>query len=210
MFSGKKVYDITRPIQAGMTVWPGDREVSLEKTLSFGCGDAVNVSEIHMGVHTGTHMDAPLHFIEDGEDIEAMSLDKLMGEVLIVETTKEAIDVSVMTGFDLAEVNAVFFKTASSQRDEMAPFYEQYTALTEGCARFLVDCGVKTIGIDYLSIEQWSDDHFSVHKHLLAHKVAIVENLCLKGIGPGRYSYVCLPLKIKGADGSPCRVLLFK
>lgn len=210
MLWDKKVYDITRIIQNDMTVWPGDDRVFIERTLSISEGGLANISKINMGVHTGTHMDAPSHFIDGGETIEAISLDKLYGEVLIIESKEEMIEKSHLQGHDLGAVNAVFFKTACSARDEMAPFLDRYPAVTEQCARQLIDKGIKTVGTDYYSIEYCTDNRFPVHKLLLSHGVSIVENLCLKDIKAGRYSFVCLPMKIRGSDGAPCRVLLFQ
>lgn len=210
MFSGRRVYDITRPMQTGMTVWPGDDGVKIVRTVSISEGSPCNVSRINMGVHSGTHMDAPLHFIDHGDDIADVSLDKLMGEVLIIETDSTVIDASQLEGFSLEEVNAVFFKTPLSERDGMEPFFEKYPAMTEGCAKALVANGIKTVGTDYFSIEAFNDECFRVHKYLLSHEIAIIENLCFKNIKPGRYSFISLPLKLRGADGSPCRVLLFE
>ncbi len=209
IFTGKKVVDVTRPLQGLMTVWPGDEGVVIERTLSINEGGTANVSRINMGVHAGTHMDAPLHFIDGGEDIEALSLDRFYGEVLILESKEGVIDESHLQGYDLKDVSAVFFKTFCSDRDETAPFLDHYPAVTETCARLLIDKGIKTVGTDYFSVEFCTDDRFPVHKLLLSNKVGIVENLYLKDVEPGRYSFVCLPIKIKGSDGAPCRVLLF-
>jgi arylformamidase len=193
-----------------MTVWPGDGGVTVVRVASIGEGSMANVSRINMGVHSGTHMDAPLHFVDGGADIARISLDKLMGEVLIIETTSSIIDASYLDGVSLEDVDAVFFKTPLSGRDGREPFFEKYPAITEDCARVLTEKGIRTVGTDYFSIELYNDEAFSVHKHLLSKNVAIIENLCMTDVEPGRYSFISLPLKIEGSDGSPCRVLLFK
>ncbi|MCX7772187.1 MAG: cyclase family protein [Clostridia bacterium] len=210
MLNAKNIYDITRPLHNSLTVWPGDDGVTLERALSMGDGAMCNVSRVEMGVHSGTHMDAPLHFVDGGADISTMPMACMMGEVLVVETSEDAIEALIIADLDYSGINAVFFKTLCSDRNEAEPFLDRYPAITEGCAAFLVEKGIKTVGTDYLSIEYCTDNTFSVHKKLLSNNIAIVENLCLKGIAPGRYGFICLPLKMKGADGSPCRALLFR
>ncbi len=210
MFEGKRVFDVTRKIVSGMTVWPGDSPVKLEQTSSIARGDIVNVTRMDMGVHTGTHMDAPLHFLDQTGDIASVPLDRLLGKVLVVEKDEMALSSDVMKGYDLSGINAVFFKTTSSDLDEFTPFQASYPAITADCAAYLVQSGINTVGIDYISIECCSDGKFPAHYILLENNVAIVENLCLKGIDPGVYDYVCLPLKLAGSDGSPVRTLLFR
>jgi len=210
VFEGKRVFDVTRKIVSGMTVWPGDSPVKLEQTSSIARGDIVNVTRMDMGVHTGTHMDAPHHFLDQTGDIASVPLDRLLGKVLVVEKDEMALSSDVMKGYDLSGINAVFFKTTSSDLDEFTPFQASYPAITADCAVYLVQSGINTVGIDYISIECCSDGKFPAHYILLENNVAIVENLCLKGIDPGVYDYVCLPLKLAGSDGSPVRTLLFR
>ena len=210
MFKGKQIFDITRKIVNDMTIWPGDAKVTIWQTSTIKEGSVANVSRVDMGVHSGTHMDAPRHFIEGGGDIASLDIGTLIGRVVIVETEDEAIDETVVSRYDLESVNAVFFKTRASMRDEKSPFWNEYPAITEGCAKYLIDRGIRTIGTDYFSIEYCTDNRFPVHKLLLSNGVAIIENLSLKDIEPVEYDFICLPLMLEGSDGSPVRALLFK
>jgi arylformamidase len=210
MFEGRQVLDVTRSILSGMTVWPGDPGVSVDRTASIGKGSVANVTRINMGVHSGTHMDAPLHFIDGGKDIASIDLARLLARVLVVSAHSDLIDEDLLKPYDLAGIQAVFFKTRASMRDEKTPFWEEYPAITPGCAEYLIQNGILTVGTDYFSIELSRDDSFPVHKMLLSHEVAIVENLDLKDIDTGIYDFICLPLKVEGSDGSPVRVLLIK
>lgn len=210
MFEGRQVIDVTRRIVSGMTVWPGDPGVVAERTSSISDGSVANVSRLSLGVHSGTHMDAPLHFIEGGKDIDSVDISRLFGRVLVVSAQTDVIDEGLLRPYDLAGVKAVFFRTRASMRDEKTPFWDEYPAITMGCAEYLVQSGILTVGTDYFSIELSRDNSYSVHKKLLSHEMAIIENLDLRNIEPGVYDYICLPLRIAGSDGSPVRVLLIK
>ena len=210
VFEGRQILDVTRKIISGMTVWPGDPGVVAERTASISKGSVANVSRISLGVHSGTHMDAPLHFIDGGKDIDSVDLTRLFGRVIVVEAKSDQIGEELLRPYHLAGVKAVFFKTRASLRDENTPFWEEYPAITMGCAEYLVQNGILTVGTDYFSIELSGDDSFPVHKKLLSHEVAIIENLDLRYAEPGVYEFICLPLRIAGSDGSPVRVLLIK
>ena len=210
MFDGRQVIDVTRSIISGMTVWPGDPGVAVDRTASIGEGSVANVTRINLGVHSGTHMDAPLHFIDGGKDIASIDLARLMGRVLVVSAQSDLIDEGLIKPYNLAGTQAVFFKTRASMRDEKTPFWEESPAITLSCAEYLIQNGILTVGTDYFSIELSRDDSFPVHKMLLSHEVAIVENLDLKDVDAGIYDFICLPLKVEGSDGSPVRVLLIK
>lgn len=210
MFEGKTIYDVTYKIMTGMTVWPGDDGVSVGRTLSIDEGGAANVSRMDLGVHSGTHMDAPLHFLNGSKDIASLDISRFFGRVLVVASDKDEIGPEVFAGNELKGLEAVFFKTRSSGRDEKTPFWNEFQAINEKCARYMIERGIKTVGIDYMSIELSGDNLFPVHKLLLSNEVAIVENLRLIEIEPGEYEFICLPLKLEGSDGSPARVLLIK
>lgn len=210
MFEGRKVYDVTFNIKNGMTVWPGDAGVTVGRSLSIKEGEVANVSRMELGVHAGTHMDAPLHFIDGGKDMASLDINRFFGKALVVCSDSEEIGEEVFEGHDLKGFKAVFFKTRSSGRDENTPAWDVYPAINEACARYMINRGILTVGIDYMSIELSRDNRFPVHRLLLGNEVAIVESLCLKDIEPGEYDYICLPMKIAGADGSPARVLLIK
>lgn len=210
MLEGRIIFDVTKKIMNGMTVWPGDPGISIKRSISISEGADANVSRMELGVHTGTHMDAPLHFIDGAKDMTSLDINRFFGRVLVVSTDMEEIGEEILEGYDLKGLKAVFFKTRSSMCDEKTPFRNIFPAITESCARVLVDKGIKTVGIDYLSIECSRNNRFPVHLLLLSNEVAIIEDLCLKDVEPGEYDFICLPLKIDGSDGSPVRALLIK
>ncbi len=204
-----KIFDVTRPISTGMTVWPGDEGVVLERTASISEGSIVNVSRVQMGVHTGTHVDAPLHFIDGGKSIDQLDTHLFTGWVRVVDV-QQVKSIGPENVHQLAGIKgeAVFFKTMYSEKTLGEAFDTGFTGLMFEAAQMLVNEGVRVIGTDALSIEEYSSRDFSVHRLLLQQEVLIVEGLCLKDVAPGRYRYICMPLLMKGADGAPARVIL--
>ncbi|NLO38458.1 MAG: cyclase family protein [Ruminiclostridium sp.] len=205
-----KILDVTRPVISNMTVWPGDEGALLERTASISRGSMVNVSRVHMGVHTGTHVDAPLHFIDGGKSIDELDVQLFTGWVRVVDVRHEkSIQPEQICSLPGEKNEAVFFRTSYSEKTLEEPFDTEFTGLSFEAASFLLAQGVRVIGTDALSIEAYNSKDFPVHYALLGNEVLIVEGLCLKGVAPGRYRYVCMPLLLKGSDGSPARVVLF-
>lgn len=180
-----------------MITYPGDPEVRLERVSSIADGDVANLSRLDLGVHSGTHVDAPLHFLDGGAAVETLPLDVLVGPCVVVD------------GLDPAAVPAgaerVLFKTPNSHLWERDEFSEDFVKLDGDAARALVERGVRLVGIDYLSI---GDEE--AHRILLRAGVVAVEGLDLREAEPGEYRLVCAPLKLKGAEGAPARVLLLR
>lgn len=202
--------DITRPILPNMTVWPGDESVLAERTASISQGDRVNISRVHMGVHTGTHVDAPLHFIDQGKSIDQLEISLFTGWVRVVDVRHvKSIGAELLRDLPGKKGEAVFFRTSYSEKTLEGPFDPDYTSLSPEAAKVLLEQGVRVIGTDALSIEQYDTRDFPVHYALLGKEVLIVEGLSLKDVPAGRYRYVCMPLLIKGSDGAPARVFLF-
>jgi len=204
-----KLIDVTRPIFANMTIWPGDDGVVIERTANIEYGDIANTSRICAGSHTGTHVDAPLHFIADGKSIDQLDISLFTGTVTVIEVA----DTNCITGeflkkCSLTECKAVFFKTWFSDRSLSEPFDKNYPGLDPDAAEYIVKSGIRVVGIDTLSVEKYYSKDFAVHKILLGSEVLIIEGLCLKNIIPGKYKYICMPLPIKGSDGAPARVML--
>ncbi|MBP7176545.1 MAG: cyclase family protein [Thermoclostridium sp.] len=206
-----KIVDITRPVISNMTVWPGDEGVLLERTASISKGSMVNVSRLHIGVHTGTHVDAPAHFIDGGKSIDELDVQLFSGWVRVVDVRHvNSIQPEHIYNLPGEKNEAVFFQTSYSEKTLEEPFDTEFTGLSFEAASCLLAQGVRVIGTDALSIEAYNSKEFPVHYALLGNEVLIVEGLCLKEIAPGRYRYVCMPLSLKGSDGSPARVVLFE
>jgi arylformamidase len=207
----KKILDITFPLSANLTVWPNDPPVRMEAIREAGKGARSTISRLEMGSHSGTHLDAPSHFIEGGGTVDALDLDILIGECLAAEVEADAITAEVIDSLNIPDdVQRVIFKTRNSQRfTETGDFFRDYVGVTTSGARRLLEMGIKLVGTDYLSAAAYSDIT-QVHCALLDGGVVLLEMLNLKDIRPGRYELVCLPLKLAGADGSPCRAVLIE
>jgi arylformamidase len=197
-----EIIDVSVPVRPGMALYPGDPAVTLERVASLAGGDIANISRLALGVHTGTHVDAPVHFIDGAPAVDALPLDVLLGPARVVDLTSvERLDAAAFDGVDLPE--RVLLKTRNSELWKLDSFAEDFLSLTADAARVLVDAGVRLVGIDYLSI---GDE--AAHAVLLAADVVPIEGLDLRGVEPGEYELVCAPLKLVGSDGAPARVLL--
>jgi len=206
----RRLYDVTVPIRAGMAVYEGDPDVRLIRTAAIEHGDVANVSQLDFGVHTGTHVDAPAHFIDGAATADALPLDALLGPVRVIDATRcsDHIDAEAIASFAIVRgTERVLFKTGNSQLWERGRFSPDFIALTEDAAISLVALGIRLVGIDYLSIAP-AEDPAPTHLRLLEASVVIVEGLNLRGVEPGEYELMCLPLLIAGSDGAPARVLL--
>ena len=207
-----KIYDITLAISPTMPVWPGNPAVVLERVSSMDAGAHDNVSRLACGVHTGTHVDAPHHFLNDHRTVESLSLDILTGQAQVVQIPD---DVKVVNAEALertllpAGTKRLLLRTSNShiwERNE-TEFVTGFVGISEDGADWLVSHGIKLVGIDYLSVAPY---HKSVptHRSLLTAGIIIVEGLDLSTIKPGHYELFCLPLKLVGSDGAPARVIL--
>ena len=197
-----EIIDISVPIRPGMVTYPGDPTVTLERVESLAAGDEVNLSRLDLGVHSGTHVDAPLHFIDGAAAIEELPPDVLVGPARVLDLTDaERLDASAFDGAELAE--RIVLKTRNSELWACGTFAEDALELDGSAARLLVEAGVRLVGIDYLSV----GDH-EAHRVLLGAGVVPVEGLDLRGVEPGDYELICAPLKLVGSDGAPARVLL--
>ncbi|MBI5097009.1 MAG: cyclase family protein [Nitrospirae bacterium] len=204
-----RLFDITLPVSQGLPVWPGDPSVAVEPTARIANGAKANLSRIDMGSHTGTHIDAPFHFNDNGLTVDRLPLEFLIGRVSVIEIGEEkrAIDKALLESIGISNIERVLFKTGNSRRYRHE-FVMDFTALTPDGAEFLVKKGVKVVGIDYLSIERYGSKDHRVHHLLLDSGVIIIEGLYLKDVKPGDYELIALPLKLKGGDGAPARVVL--
>ena len=209
-----KIFDISLPISPTMPVWPGDPAVVLEKVSSMDAGAHDNVSRLACGVHVGTHVDAPHHFLNDHRTVESLALDTLVGPAQVVQIPP---DVKVVNAEALEKAalpvgtERLLLKTSNSllwERGENA-FFPDFVAISEDGADWLVRYGIKLVGIDYLSVAPFHQS-IPTHRALLSAGIIIVEGLDLSAIVPGSYNLTCLPLKLVGSDGAPARVILTK
>jgi arylformamidase len=209
------IYDISVPVAPGETpIFPGDPGIEVASWAAIARGDAANVTVLNFGAHTGTHVDAPAHFIEGAPGLTAMPLEALWGEARVVEipTDAQAVEESHVGDDALAGATRVLFKTRNSGFWE-APrgrFREDFTYITPGAARALVAAGVRLVGFDYLSVEKFGSGDFETHRVLLSSGVVILEGLDLRAVAAGLYELSCLPLKIAAGngDGAPARAVL--
>ena len=183
-----------------MAVYPGDPELSIERVMSLDAGDVANVSRMDLGVHTGTHVDAPLHFFDGAAAVEGLDLDVLVGPALVVEVVGPG---DIQPGAVVEGADRILFKTRNSAAWADDRFYEDYASISPEAAARLVDAGIRLVGVDYLSV-----GGVETHRVLLRAGVVAVEGLDLRGIEPGAYTLVCLPLKLEGSDGAPARAIL--
>jgi len=204
--------DISLPIHTGRVVWPGDPGVKIEELLQIKKGDICNTSKITSPVHVGTHVDAPLHFIDGGEGIEKLPLPSLVGTAKVIEITDETeIPLKEIEGNDISQGDILIFKTINSGKylkEEL--FNENYVYLSTEAADYLVSKKIYTVGIDYYSIAGINSNIIECHQILLRSGVTIIEGLDLSEISPGLYEFICLPLKIVGCDGAPARAIIRK
>lgn len=207
------IYDITLTITPTLPVWPGDPPVRLTQPSHLERGDICTITRLDMGAHTGTHLDAPAHFIRGGATAESLSLDVLIGPALVVDARGRGhVTANVLETLAIPPgVQRLLLHTDNSaiwQRGEMA-FVEQFTAIAADGAQWLVDHGIRLVGIDYLSVGSF-DDGIPTHQILLDAGVIAVEGLNLSAIEPGDYQLICLPIKLGGSDGAPCRAVLIE
>ncbi len=199
-----------------MPVWPGDPRVGIERTESIKRGDEANVSRLHLGSHTGTHVDAPYHFVQRGLTVDKLPLDLLIGRALVIELDPS--EGTAIDTLDLAMLNSakgttrLLLKTRNSRLWErrQTEFERNYVHLSLNAAEWLVKRGIRLIGVDYLSVEAVNVDRHQVHQTLLEAGVVIVEGLDLSHVPVGPCHLICLPLKIAGGDGAPARVLVVR
>lgn len=213
-YSPVPIYDITVPISNELPTWPDDPAVNLTVWRSLSSGDSANVSMLSLGAHTGTHVDAPAHFIEGAAKVEALPLDVLIGEAQVVEVPNDmhVIDEEFVMAHCAPGTTRIIFKTRNSAfwNERNPEFRTDFTYLDLKAAERLVQCGIKLAGIDYLSIEKYDSPKHETHLALLSHGVVILEGLNLIDIPAGKYELICLPLRLRSSkgDGAPARVVL--
>lgn len=205
-----RIYDISLGIAEGGLHYPGNPEIRITPVQRIAEGASANVSRIDFGSHTLTHVDAERHFDDAAPGVDAIPLETLMGPavVLAFDDAVRAVTADALRAHDLGGATRVLLRTRNSGFNTEPGFRPDFTYLAPDGADYLVAQGVKLVGIDYLSIEQFHSGHHRTHRTLLGHGVVIVEGLALAAVPPGRYDLVCLPLKLVGLDGAPARAVL--
>jgi arylformamidase len=194
-----------------MHVYPGDPPLEATQVRAIARGDAANLTHLSLGAHTGTHVDAPAHFIDGGPTLEQVSLDHMVGPAEVLDLRGlAAIDAAALRRHEIHAGAIVLFRTDNSERWRKPEFQADFTYVTRDAAEYLVERQVRTIGMDYLSIEQFGSRTFEVHKLLLGRGILIIEGLDLSEIAAGPYLLSCLPLKLEHVDGAPARAVLMR
>jgi arylformamidase len=202
--------DVSVPIGPRLPIWPDNPPVEIARSESLDAGDGANVSKIMMGAHTGTHMDAPLHFFRDGHGVDTVPLEILVGTARVLDLTKvTSVTVDHLKMHDVQIGERILLKTSNSLKPWYElPFDPGFVSIDLDAADYLADCRTRLIGIDYLSVGGYVDDGAAIHRALLGAGVWILEGLYLGHVAPGVYDLFCSPLKIQEADGAPCRAIL--
>jgi len=205
-----KWIDISVPVRNGMVHWPGDPAYHLNRIRDFANGDSHVLSEMSLGVHTGTHMDAPLHFVRGGATIDQIPLDATVGEARVIEIADpESVKPAELEGAGIRAGERILFKTINSTvawRTEH--FHKDFVYISREAAAFLVSAGIRSVGIDYLSIGGFYKDGLETHRALLGAGIWVIEGLNLSAVSPGPCDLICLPLKLVDAEGAPARAIV--
>ncbi len=203
--------DISIPLYTGTVHWPGDPEPILERLLDMDQGEEANVTFLKMSAHTGTHMDAPLHFLGEGAALDSLPLDTAIGPARVIEIDADAVRIGPeqLSKHHIEPGDRVLLKT----RNSLTPWYREefqpnFAALSAEGALYLTKLGIRMVGIDYLSIGAWESDGAETHRILLRASIWILEGLNLESVQPALYDLICLPLRIRGADGAPARAVI--
>lgn len=199
--------DISQPLREGMPVWPGDTEFNFTLNWTKAQSGSVNVGSITMSAHTGTHIDAPFHFDNNGKKVLDLDINLYVGKVRVIEVSgTERIDRGALAPFDLEGVSRVLIKTNSWKNTSVFP--ETITFIQPNGAAYLAEKGIRLIGLDVPSVDPIDSKELPAHHSLLKHGIHILEGAVLNEVAAGDYELIALPLALKDADGSPVRAVL--
>ena len=206
-----KYIDISVPVSPNLPRWPGSPAIEFQRSLDLERGDIANDTTIRLSVHTGTHVDAPLHFVKEGSSVEQMPLDILMGTAFVADVSEvEVITPDTLEALALPTgTQRLLLRTRNSQmwQPVSSEFNPDFVAITADAAQWIVDRGIRLVGIDYLSIQRFYDGP-ETHLILLRSEVVIIEGLNLSEVPGGEYELICLPVKLAGVEGAPARAIL--
>jgi arylformamidase len=204
-----RLIDVSVPLDAQLPTYPHNTPFSLEPIKRIARGDSSNVSTLHMSAHTGTHVDAPRHFFDQGAGTESLPLELLIGRTRVIEIdSRTGVAAEDLAPIDLSDDIRVLIKTHNSRLWGSPEFHEDYVGVTDSGARHLVEHGIKVVGVDYLSVEKFHNPGAPAHHVLLGAGTIVIEGLNLQEVDPGVYEMFCLPLRVVGSDGAPARVVL--
>ena len=205
-----RIFDISVPIVNGGLVYPGNPAIRIEPGSEVSKGASSNLSRVTFGSHTGTHVDAPKHFFDAGGTVDRLPLTALIGPAVVLAFADDVMSVTAahLQQHSLEGVERVLLRTRNSGFITEREFRQDYTFVAPDAAEHLVSLGITLVGVDYLSIEQFHSGHHRTHRTLLERGIVIVEGLDLSEIAPGRYEFLCLPLRLEGLDGAPARAVL--
>lgn len=205
-----RLYDISTPVRNGGVVYPGNPEIRIQPQQAISQGAGANVSSVALGSHTGTHVDAVKHFFDDGQTVDQIPLEHLIGPAILLEFPDDLMSVGAadLARHDIGSHTRVLLRTRNSSFLDGPEFVKDYTYLAPDGAEYLVSRGVELVGVDYFSIEQFHSGHHLTHRTLLGRGVVIVEGLALGEPAAGVYQLICLPLLLAGLDGAPARAVL--
>ncbi|KPJ56688.1 hypothetical protein AMJ49_04240 [Parcubacteria bacterium DG_74_2] len=205
-----KYIDISLIIEKNIPQWPKSRSIEIKRIMNLNRGRPANVTRVEMDVHTGTHIDAPKHFIKNGRSIDKINLNELIGRCYLYNTgNKDEINIDFLKGLDIPRgIDKILLKTKNSKLWKDKKFHKNFVALTPEAAKWVVKKKIKLVGIDYLSIQKFNEKDNKTHKILLKNGVVIIEGLNLNSVKQGMYELIVLPIKIKDSDGAPARAIL--
>ncbi len=202
------IYDISVPLAAGMSTYPGDPPFALDSVQRFS-DSPYALSRLSLSTHTGTHVDAPSHFVRGGASVDQLPLEILLGKARVVELLeRDQLDRADLEALDLRDDLRVLLKTRMSGQLLKPGYHQDHVHLSEDAALYLAQAGIKLVGIDYLSVDRFGSTDFPAHRALLGAGVIVIEGLDLSEVEPGEYEMACLPLRVAGGNGAPARVVL--
>ncbi len=201
-------YDISLKLSGETVRWVTSPPFELAERRRMSKGDPNNSSAVNMSVHSGTHIDAPFHFVEQGTTIDQLPLERFIGPALVYSVeTERYITKEHVAGIRLEGVTRVLFKTHNSGLLHQREYDPDFAAFSVEAAQSLVELGVELVGLDYLSVAH-ADEQAPVHRAFLDHGVILLEGIDLSEVAPGHYELMCLPIKLGDSDGAPCRAVL--
>lgn len=203
-----KFYDISWPLSHLTTEYKNKKTLSFKQAKTFE-KDGVRDSIICLGTHSGTHVDAPSHFLKDGKTIDQITLDRLIGRAVVLDFPADIQSISAddLGAYELKANDIVLLRTANSALSATGPFEKNFVFLTASGARYLIEKKINAVGIDYLGIERGDPDH-TTHSTLMQADITIIEGLRLAHVNPGTYFMVCLPIALVGLEAAPARAIL--